>query len=141
MTPRPGTKFFDDVKDQRMVQNYDYYDFYHTILPTKLPVEVFYREWLKLYDRAAVFSQQVRHLMRYRLWDLPGLFWRVLKLNLRIRKLARDYADPSMFMKGGARTAGEALGPTARLAPVPRALPAPPQQSAAPAEEVREAPE
>lgn len=125
MTPLPGTRFFDQVKDQPMVRNYDYYDFYHTILPTRMPIADFYREWVKLYARAAVLSRQLRHLLRYRLRDLPGLFWRLFKLNRRLRKLARDYADSAIFALRDARQPGDALGPNARLLPIAPALPAP----------------
>jgi hypothetical protein len=82
-------------------------------------------DMIVLGEGTARFAEIVRRLMRYRLCDLPGLFWRLFKLNRRLHKLARDYADPAMFALRDARQTRDLPGPVARLSSIAPALPAP----------------
>lgn len=51
LTPIPGTMLYGQQKDKIML-DYDYFDFAHAIIPTQLPVVDFYRHWIDLYFKS-----------------------------------------------------------------------------------------
>jgi radical SAM superfamily enzyme YgiQ (UPF0313 family) len=54
LTPLPGTAFFDQVRDRLTTRNWEIFDLAHAVLPTRLDLERFYREYARLYT--AVYS-------------------------------------------------------------------------------------
>ncbi len=52
LTPLPGTDLYAELKDQLTVNNLELFDFSHMLLPTRLPLEKFYKELAYLYLRA-----------------------------------------------------------------------------------------
>ena len=52
LTPLPGTDLYDEVRDKLVNANFDYFDFFHTLLPTKLPLKDFYQELASLFKRS-----------------------------------------------------------------------------------------
>jgi len=52
LTPFPGTEFFDKVKDQLIFTDTRLFDLAHSLLPTELPSEEFYRPYRRLYRKA-----------------------------------------------------------------------------------------
>ncbi len=90
LTPLPGTDFYEEVKGQLITDNYDYFDFIHTVLPTALPLQEFYAEYHRLYMQAPSPKRQLAMLKRFRLHEVPHL----LGLNYRFaRRLKRAYLD------------------------------------------------
>jgi radical SAM superfamily enzyme YgiQ (UPF0313 family) len=53
LTPFPGTKFYDEVKDQIVSRDTRVFDLAHSLFPTRLPIDEFYREYSRLHRRAA----------------------------------------------------------------------------------------
>ena len=51
LTPLPGTDLFKEVESNLITRNYDFFDFIHTVLPTKLSLKEFYKEYLNLYKK------------------------------------------------------------------------------------------
>ena len=49
LTPIPGTKLFDKVRDQLVEHNFDLWDFNHAVTPTTLPLRQFYEEYMNAY--------------------------------------------------------------------------------------------
>lgn len=49
LTPFPGTQQWNELQDQIVIRNYDYYNLTNCVLKTKLPIDVFYGEIAKLY--------------------------------------------------------------------------------------------
>jgi radical SAM superfamily enzyme YgiQ (UPF0313 family) len=92
LTPLPGTDLYDEVRDQLINANFDYFDFFHTLLPTKLPLPDFYQELASLFKRSRSLTNQIRLMRKYRLWELPSLFKAYGQLMKRLRTLAQDYA-------------------------------------------------
>jgi hopanoid C-3 methylase len=92
LTPLPGTDLYDEVKDQLITSNYDYFDFFHTLLPTTLSVPDFYRELTNLFKRSRSLKNQLRLMAKYRLRDLPSLLRAYSGLMARLKALAEDYA-------------------------------------------------
>jgi radical SAM superfamily enzyme YgiQ (UPF0313 family) len=56
LTPLPGTDFYEEVKDRLLTHDPRYFDFIHTLLPTALPLEDFYREYHRLCTRTTPLS-------------------------------------------------------------------------------------
>jgi radical SAM superfamily enzyme YgiQ (UPF0313 family) len=52
LTPFPGTEFFDKVKGQLVFTDSRLFDLAHSLLPTELPSEEFYKLYSQLYRRA-----------------------------------------------------------------------------------------
>ena len=52
LVPFPGTDLYEQIKDKLITKNYEHFDFFHTVLPTKLPVKEFYTNYLNLYKNA-----------------------------------------------------------------------------------------
>ena len=52
LTPFPGTEFFNKVKDQLIFTDTRLFDLAHSLLPTELPSEEFYRPYRRLYRKA-----------------------------------------------------------------------------------------
>jgi radical SAM superfamily enzyme YgiQ (UPF0313 family) len=52
LTPFPGTQFYDKVKSQLMYSDNRLFDLAHSLLPTTLPSEDFYRLYSRLYRKA-----------------------------------------------------------------------------------------
>ena len=50
LTPLPGTDLWDDVQDQVVTEDWELFDIVHTVLPTKMPLEDFYREYASLWQ-------------------------------------------------------------------------------------------
>jgi hopanoid C-3 methylase len=92
LTPLPGTDLYHEVKEQLITANYDYFDFFHTLLPTKLPVPDFYRELATLFKRSRSLKNQIKLMRKYRLRELPSLFKTYGALMTRLQNLAQDYA-------------------------------------------------
>ena len=92
LTPLPGTDLYQEVKDRLITVDYDYFDFFHTLLPTALPLKDFYGELATLFRRSRSLKNQVRLMRKYRLRELPSLFRAYGGLIGRLKTLAEDYA-------------------------------------------------
>jgi radical SAM superfamily enzyme YgiQ (UPF0313 family) len=91
LTPLPGTDFYDQVKDGLITHNYDYFDFFHPLTPTKLPIKDFYKELATLYKRSRSRKNQLRLLRKYPLRELPALFRASGNFFKRLKTLEQDY--------------------------------------------------
>lgn len=49
LTPLPGTQFYNEMSDKLITHNLDLFDLSHSVLPTKLPIEVFHDEFKNLF--------------------------------------------------------------------------------------------
>lgn len=91
LTPLPGTELYHEVKDRIITDNYDYFDFFHTLLPTAMPLPDFYRELASLFQRSRSLKNQIKLMRKYRLRELPSLFRAYGGLMRRLKTLAQDY--------------------------------------------------
>jgi len=92
LTPLPGTDFYDEMRDQLLTLEPEYYDFIHTVLPTALPLEEFYRQYYRLSTRAVPFKNALSFLLKYPLRDLPSNLAKARRWYKRLRTLHTDYA-------------------------------------------------
>lgn len=91
LTPLPGTDLYNEVKGRLITSNYDYFDFFHTLLPTTLPMKDFYRELTALYKHSRSLKSQLKVLRKYRLRELPSLFRAYQNFLQRLNTLEQDY--------------------------------------------------
>jgi radical SAM superfamily enzyme YgiQ (UPF0313 family) len=90
LTPLPGTDLYDQVRDEMITHNYDYFDFIHTLLPTRLPLKAFYEAYHRLYSSAIPWGKRFAHLGKYRLRDIPPFLQAYRRF---LRELKRAYLD------------------------------------------------
>ncbi len=91
LTPLPGTDFYDEVKDRLLTHEPEYFDFIHTVLPTTLPLEEFYRQYFGLYTGAIPFKNALSFFLKYPLRDIPSNLAKGLRWYKRLRTLHEDY--------------------------------------------------
>jgi len=95
LTPLPGTDLYEQSKEQLITSNWDYFDFIHTVLPTKLSLKEFYDEYYKLSRQALSPTKSLAQLSRYRLSDIPGILIKSYLFYNRLRRAYRDYEAAS----------------------------------------------
>jgi radical SAM superfamily enzyme YgiQ (UPF0313 family) len=66
LTPLPGTDLWDEVKSELVTEDWELYDIAHTVLPTKLPLDEFYRQYAGLWQHA--LDVRYRHKGRINSW-------------------------------------------------------------------------
>jgi radical SAM superfamily enzyme YgiQ (UPF0313 family) len=91
LTPLPGTDLYEEVKDRMITHDFDYFDFIHTLLPTRLPLKDFFAELTSLYRGAIPPLRQLSLLKHYPLSDIPALFFKYRNAFTRLRALYTDY--------------------------------------------------
>jgi len=64
VTPFPGTKLYEQLKDQLITDNYEYFDGMHSLIPTVLPGPMFYDYYKKLYARAYPKGKLIRKIVQ-----------------------------------------------------------------------------
>jgi radical SAM superfamily enzyme YgiQ (UPF0313 family) len=69
LTPLPGTELYEKNAGRLAIRDYDYFDFTHSVLPTKLTRREFYRQYAKLYTRSYSFKRYFQDRLR----DLAAL--------------------------------------------------------------------
>ena len=57
LTPLPGTELFTRVKEKLVTTNYELFDYVHAVLPTRMKLPDFYREFTELYKTGYAWSQ------------------------------------------------------------------------------------
>jgi radical SAM superfamily enzyme YgiQ (UPF0313 family) len=61
LTPLPGTELYQNTRDSFVITNFDFFDFVHAILPTKLGPKDFYRQLTNLYIKSYSVSRLIKH--------------------------------------------------------------------------------
>lgn len=93
LTPLPGTDLMEEMKDALITNDYDLFDFIHTVLPPKLPLREFFEQYARLALTAIPMSRQLSLLRRYRLTDLPRLFALQYRWQSSLRRAHLDYGE------------------------------------------------
>jgi radical SAM superfamily enzyme YgiQ (UPF0313 family) len=82
LSPFPGTDLYNMVKETLLTEGFELMDFFHTVLPTRLPLDEFYEEFLELYRRAYPFKNFLKSIVRRRAYVSP----RTISMNFKVRK-------------------------------------------------------
>ncbi|MCL4508521.1 MAG: B12-binding domain-containing radical SAM protein [Chloroflexi bacterium] len=73
LTPLPGTELYKTVEGQLMSKDYRHFDFLHTVLPTRLPIEKFYERYAQLYQQTGMKMNGIMQLLRDRIVTIDDL--------------------------------------------------------------------
>lgn len=97
LTPFPGTALYEENKEKLISRDYDLFDAFHTLLPTKLPLKQFYKEFSKLAFRKSMslkkklkLVKQMDSIMRKK------VIANMKEIDLRIRNSYMEY-DKSLW--------------------------------------------
>lgn len=93
LTPLPGTDLFEEVRDRLISTNYDYFDFFHTLLPTKMPLRHFYKELISLFNRSRSLKNQIKLIRKYPLREVPSVFRLYGGFMNKLKTLHSDYSS------------------------------------------------
>jgi radical SAM superfamily enzyme YgiQ (UPF0313 family) len=52
LTPFPGTQLYEELKNQIITENYEYFDGMHSLIPTAIPGPKFYKCYMRLFSKA-----------------------------------------------------------------------------------------
>jgi len=62
LTPLPGTNYYDQVKNKLITTDHEKFDFFHALLPTHLPIEVFQQRFYELWRDAYSFKNVLKRI-------------------------------------------------------------------------------
>jgi radical SAM superfamily enzyme YgiQ (UPF0313 family) len=62
LTPLPGTELFDETRGGLAIRDYDFFDFAHSVLPTRLERKEFYHQLARLYNKSYSLGRFVRYM-------------------------------------------------------------------------------
>ncbi len=96
LIPFPGTDLYNMVKETLITEGFELMDFFHTVLPTKLPLDEFYQEFLDLYRRAYPFKNFIKAIAQGK----PVLSPRTILMNARMRKRMSSLRSHHDLVKG-----------------------------------------
>ncbi len=91
LTPLPGTDFHDEAQGQLITRAPELYDFFHTVLPTALPLPRFYEEMYRSYRAPITLASALSMLWNFPLWRIPGAILRTRRILERLRRAHLDY--------------------------------------------------
>jgi radical SAM superfamily enzyme YgiQ (UPF0313 family) len=92
LSPFPGTDFYNEVKHKLITQSFKLYDFFHTVLPTRLPLDEFYEEFLNLYRNAYQTKDFIKAVFQRKAVLTPRLIVKNYKFRRRMQAL-RSHHD------------------------------------------------
>ncbi|MBF7082582.1 cobalamin-dependent protein [Desulfallas sp. Bu1-1] len=93
LTPLPGTELFQQLKSRLTTKNCEQFDLLHAVLPTRLPLVDFYKEFTRLYRKAYFCPGHTMGTLRWFLQKfLTGrLSWEHLRRLLSGVRQTLDY--------------------------------------------------
>jgi len=92
LTPLPGTEFYTQKYDELLTHEYGNFDFFHSVLPTKLPLREFYENMARLYANTSMSLSELKN--RIRRGDIPT---ESLK---RMRGMLSQLTNPDAYLRG-----------------------------------------
>ncbi|HEX2924527.1 MAG TPA: radical SAM protein [Chloroflexota bacterium] len=91
LTPLPGTKLYEETKD-RIWAGWEKFDFFHSVVPTKLPPERFYEQMATLYRETVMSFSTMKEMIRQGRIPRQGL--------QRARDMLAQVTDPTSYLDG-----------------------------------------
>ena len=87
LSPFPGTDFYYEVKHKLITQSFELLDFFHTVLPTRLPLDEFYEEFLNLYRNAYPTKKFIKAVFQRKAFLSPQMIAKNYKFRKRMKAL------------------------------------------------------
>jgi len=91
LTPLPGTAFFQEKLKELKTRNYEVFDFLHSVLPTKLPLQEFYSNLARLYASTTMGLKELKQ--RIKAGKIPVSALR------RVREVLSDVTNPQAYLE------------------------------------------
>ena len=91
LSPFPGTDLYNMVKETLITEGFELIDFFHTVLPTRLPLDEFYEEFLGLYRRAYPFKKFLKLMAQRKAVLSPNTILMSLKMRKRMASLKNHH--------------------------------------------------
>ena len=91
LSPFPGTDLYNMVKGTLITEGFELIDFFHTVLPTKLPLDEFYEEFSGLYRRAYPFKKFIKSIAQRKAALSPKTIFMNLKMRKRMASLRNHH--------------------------------------------------
>jgi hypothetical protein len=91
LTPLPGSSFFEKTKSQFITNNYDHFDLFHPVLPTKLTLKEFFNQLHDLYMKLNGPQEMIPTLKKYKMLDIPSNIARYHKMARQLKNAYKDY--------------------------------------------------
>lgn len=92
LTPLPGTDLYEEVKDDLITNDYDYFDFIHTLLPTRTTLREFYKHYAWLTNTVLPLRTRIAFLRKFPLKEMGPILMRSMRIQKRVRDAWKDYA-------------------------------------------------
>ena len=92
LTPLPGTDFFKEKLSELTTRNYELFDFLHSVLPTKLPLEEFYTQMARLYANTTMSLSELKERVRAERIQIPTL--------RQVKNMLADLTNPQAYLRG-----------------------------------------
>jgi len=89
LTPLPGTQLYEETK-HLIKGGWEKFDFFHSVLPTKLPPERFYEQMANLYRETVMSFSQMKEMIRQGRIPRRGL--------QRAKAMLAQVTDPSSYL-------------------------------------------
>lgn len=102
LTPLPGTALFHQLKEKLISEDLKLFDIAHAVLPTKLPLQEFYKEFCSLYQLP--YSKYQLILEGFWAWISRGFS---LSHLLEMLRSAKQLSDPRYLLKAHGRFSGD----------------------------------
>jgi len=92
LTPLPGTEIFFGLRDKLVETKHHLFDLAHSVLPTKLPREEFYRQMARLYASTTLSLSEVKRMIRTGVFPIDAL--------RRARHVLSAMTNPEAYLAG-----------------------------------------
>ncbi len=92
-SPSPATALWDDYKDKFICDPYKFYDCMHSIVPTQLPLKLFYAHFSRLTSLALRANPLRMNKIRLKFRDLLRAIIGGTKYIISLRMIYKDYAS------------------------------------------------
>ena len=103
LTPLPGTDLYEDVKQDLITDDSDYIDFIHTLLPTRLPLKDFYRQYKWLLRTVLGPRRTISLLRKYPVRQAGSMVAKSFRIQKKVRNAWKDYDGGRVAAIGGGR--------------------------------------
>jgi radical SAM superfamily enzyme YgiQ (UPF0313 family) len=85
LTPFPGTKLYEQMRDQFITDNYEYFDGMHSVIPTIIPGHRFYDSYRRLFSKAYPKGKLIRKILQGKISFSPRQAFSQMKYLKQLR--------------------------------------------------------
>lgn len=91
LTPLPGTDLYEQEKEQMLKVDFEYFDYVHTILPTRLSLKEFYKQLAWLHKNSLSLKTYFNYLRKFSFPQRFRVAWAHYRFLSRVKTLYKDY--------------------------------------------------